>query len=92
MVASTGRGTEPRSARDPAGIVWIEATDLAIKPKRTLDLLRRSAELREVREREHGPMTLEQRDPEAMASAHTAMALAGHPVAADLSGPAPAAV
>jgi len=63
-----------------------------MKPNRTLDMLRRYAELRATRERQDGQMTLEQRDREALASAHTAMALAGHPVAGDVAAPASVAV
>jgi hypothetical protein len=49
---------------------------------RTRDLLRQYAELRQAREREYGPLSEEMKSEEALASACTAMELAGHPVAA----------
>jgi len=58
-----------------------------MQPNNTLSLLHHYAELREARERQHGPLSDAVRDGEAQASARAAMELAGHPVSADVPQP-----
>ncbi len=54
---------------------------------RTKELLQKYADMRQAREREHGSLPEGIRSEEALDSARTAMALAGHPVPAGVAAP-----